>query len=269
MKRVRWAIVCAVAALALAGCDSVDGVDALAPSRPDGVYSVTGDHQIDIYWNANDERDLSGYRVYRSEQAEAGYQRIASVGANTYTDRDVANGRSYYYKITAFDDAGNESGGSEAIRDTPRPSGSVTLYAADGPNSDRSAFDFRHEARAAWNCSCADVYVERAGASLALVIPSGVNAQIQDAGFSTSRPGISKADWAPDGGWSPSGAAEVIPGHVYIIWTVDNHFAALYAVSSDATAGQATFEWAYQLDIGNPELIARFGTKPATWRNVQ
>ncbi len=271
MMRVRWGVwvAAAVMALAMAGCDSIDNVDGIPPSAPDGVYSVTGDRQVDIYWNANDERDLAGYRVYRSGNASTGFVRIASVGLNAFTDRDVNNGDKYYYRVSAYDDAGHESDLSDAIRDTPRPGGTVTLFAADGTSPSKSAFDFRHASRASWDCSCADVYLETAGSSLALVIPAGMNAQIQDAGYSTSQPPISKADWAPDGGWSPSGAAEVIPGHVYIIWTVDNHFAALYAVSSSPQTGQATFDWAYQLDDGNPELIARFGAKPATGRNIQ
>lgn len=272
MRHVRWDVLCATAAVAmvLAGCNSTNNPrDVVPPSTPDGVYSVTGDSRVDIYWSANDEADVSGYRVYRSASADGNYSRIASVTVNAYVDQAVTNGLKYYYKISAYDFDNNESNLSQAIRDTPRPGGTVSLYTADGANPTKSGFDFRHAARASWDCTCADVYLESAGTSLALLIPAGVNAQIQDAGFSTSNPGISKADWAPDGGWSPTGAVEVILGHVYIIWTVDNHFAALYTVSSSPNTGQASFDWAYQIESRNPELIARFGSKPATERNVQ
>ncbi len=266
MWRLRAAGIGAVAVfgLAVAGCESTTSPrDEIPPSVPDGVYTVTGDEQVDVHWSPNDESDVAGYRVYRSPSADGSYARVASLTVNTFTDRAVTNGVKYYYAVTSYDFTGNESNLSSAVRDTPRPAGSVSLSAASGSDPARSGFDSLHATRASWDCSCTDVYLDAAGGSLALIIPGGVNAQIQDAGYSTSQPGISKADWAPDGGWSPTGAVEVIPGHVYIIWTVDNHFAALYAVSSNASAGQATFDWAYQLDLDNPELIARFGSKPA------
>jgi len=49
---------------------------------------------------------------------------------------------------------------------------------------------------------------------------------------------------------------EVIFGHSYIIWTRDNHFAKL-RVNGFIRAYGIVFDWAYQVDPGNPELAPR------------
>ncbi|RDU22130.1 N-acetylmuramoyl-L-alanine amidase [Anaerosacchariphilus polymeriproducens] len=41
------------------------------------------------------------YRVYRSTNKSSGYQRIATVSSNSYTDTDLKNGTTYYYKIVS------------------------------------------------------------------------------------------------------------------------------------------------------------------------
>jgi len=57
-------------------------------------------------------QDFSGYRLYRAEETYTNvYTKIWECGgntgvpvANTYVDRNVARGKSYYYYVTAFDD---------------------------------------------------------------------------------------------------------------------------------------------------------------------
>jgi len=57
-------------------------------------------------------QDFSGYRLYRAEESYTNvYTKIWECGgntgvpvSNTYTDRDVKRGISYYYYVTAFDD---------------------------------------------------------------------------------------------------------------------------------------------------------------------
>ena len=48
---------------------------------------------------------------------------------------------------------------------------------------------------------------------------------------------------------------EVIEGHVYALLTPDGNFAKIHVITvSDTTI---TFDWAYQIDPGNPQLAPR------------
>lgn len=251
----------AVAIAGLTGCnDSGFDSDAVPPAAPSGVYTVTGSERVDIFWQANTEADLAGYRVWRSGSNAGPFSAIASVSVNAFTDRAVVNGVNYYYRITAFDETGNESTPSETYRDTPRPQGIVTLYAWSTDRT-RSGFDFGAQTRVSYDCGCWDVALDVVnGVSY---LSASVDADIQDAGYADPTIGLTKVDWVPDGGWSTSGTVEVVTGHAYIIWTGDGHFAALYARHVDAGGATVDFDWSYQLEMGNPELTAALaGARP-------
>jgi fibronectin type 3 domain-containing protein len=67
-----------------------------------------------LTWNENKEQDLAGYYVYRSTRSGRDYERITSkpLMRSTFSDQTVKGGNTYYYMITAVDQAGNESAGS-------------------------------------------------------------------------------------------------------------------------------------------------------------
>jgi hypothetical protein len=71
---------------------------------------------------------------------------------------------------------------------------------------------------------------------------------IQDAGYAQ----LDEVDWAPDGGWSPSGDVPLIEGHTYIVWIWDDHFAKFRV--RQLNSERVILDWAYQVDLGNPEL---------------
>ena len=244
--------------LVASGCDDLNG-DVVPPSEPDGVYSITGDNEVQVYWHGNDEEDLAGYRVYRASSIDGPFGLRATVYTTGYSDLTVSNGTTYYYRVSAFDDSGNESDLSEAARDTPRPEGATVLYSASGSFSDRSGFDFSSMARVDAGCSCADVYYDATGTFALFLTRSGVDVQIQDAGYATIDEGLAKVDWAPDSGWSPTGTVEVVTGHAYVVWTEDNHFGAFYVRSVDPALASVDIDWSYQLDAGNPELVFAAG----------
>jgi hypothetical protein len=55
------------------GCHNNDNVVAVAdfpPHRVDGVYSVTGNHEVTVYWRANQEPDIDHYKIYRNLAAQ-------------------------------------------------------------------------------------------------------------------------------------------------------------------------------------------------------
>lgn len=94
---------------------------------------------IMLGWDPNTETDLAGYRLYWSEvpngqvagTSSPNYIDAIAAGMETFSQLDVPPG-TYYYKLTAFDLAGNESGFSnevEAIVPIDAPDGFIVNVA--------------------------------------------------------------------------------------------------------------------------------------------
>ena len=101
------------------------GPDTSAPSVPSGVgVSLSGSSAV-VTWSAStDDRGVAGYRVFRGTSAgftaDSGSQ-VAQVVGTSYTDASLAAG-TYYYKVVAFDAAGNVSDVSAEVSLTvPEP----------------------------------------------------------------------------------------------------------------------------------------------------
>lgn len=256
----------------LAGCqdETLVFVEDNPPAVPSGVYTVTGDERVEIFWNPVRQEDVAGYGVYRSSTLEGPYQRIATIErslADSHTDFNVTNGVTYFYAVDAFDFAGNESELSyENAFDTPRPAGfNVTIFARQEIQGS-SGIDFSDWDRTTfvtgWTANDTDVYFQRVGTVLfarGTVINSVWN-DIQDLGFTSS---MDEVSWAPAEGWSvaPNGV-ELIEGHTYVVWTHDEFFAKFrvtQVLGPDIAPTGAVIDWAYQIDPGNPELSPQYG----------
>ncbi len=71
--------------------------------------------QVTLAWNPNTEADLGGYRVY-SGTASRTYPNISNVGNSTNcTISGLTAGSTYYFAVTAYDNAGNEGGYSNEV----------------------------------------------------------------------------------------------------------------------------------------------------------
>jgi hypothetical protein len=262
-RRWKWvgslgALVMAV--VALAGC-TVEHVvvepncgGALAPV---GLYSVTGDREVIIYWIPVAEEFVTEFVVYRAATPEGPYYEIGHSTRDFFVDQGVANGVTYFYSVSALDYCGNETHLSrETAYDTPRPEGfGDRVHDASGDNWRRSAWEFASYRAVPWDYEGADVFFLWADGVPFLVAADG-NTDIQDAGFAD----FDDVSWAPDGGWNPTGVVEVVPGHVYVVWTRDNHFAKVRARVLQGDFLE--FDWGYQIDNGNPELAPRPEREP-------
>jgi len=80
---------------------------------------VANSKSLLLHWRENRELDLAGYNVYRSATQGSGYQRInySIVSQHKFTDTRIAQGQTYYYVVTAVNDAGGESGYSNEIEE--------------------------------------------------------------------------------------------------------------------------------------------------------
>jgi hypothetical protein len=91
---------------------SVEAVDRKAPAVPIGLQvDVAADVAI-LTWERNDESDLAGYVVYRSNSADGLFTQLGRVVINSYQDKAYQPGS--FYRISAVDDSGNVSESSPA-----------------------------------------------------------------------------------------------------------------------------------------------------------
>ncbi len=244
-------------ALLLAGCreDRIVGPHDAAPAAPRGVYSVTGDGAATLHWLANTEDDVIGYRIYAGDCAggpQCPYDRVGATSATSFVVTGLVNGRTRYFAVSAVDAAGNESDLSyDTTFDTPRPAGSGLVLASDRVDSLHAGYDFSQFAVVSYSSPVVDVYYDGSAAGQTMIAPF-TDTQIQDAGFATT---LDAVDFAPSAGWSPTGTVPLIPGHCYVVWTGDDHYAKFRVTS--LTASQVVLDWAYQTDPGNPELRSR------------
>jgi len=65
--------------------------------------------------------DIDAYKIYKSLSSNSDFEEIAEVNGdvNTYSDDDVVNSTTYYYKVTAIYPDGSESGATNTISATP------------------------------------------------------------------------------------------------------------------------------------------------------
>jgi len=66
-------------------------------------------NKIVLNWDVSTQKDFALYYLYRSEDIDGGYELIAKLHNNTFTDKIQEHGKSYFYKVTAVDKDGLES----------------------------------------------------------------------------------------------------------------------------------------------------------------
>ncbi|MCH7763587.1 MAG: DUF1573 domain-containing protein, partial [Candidatus Marinimicrobia bacterium] len=89
-------------------------------SSPIGLTAVPGDQVILLSWFPNIEPYVHQYRIYRDHFSPA-LTLIDSVlhPDTTFSDAGLTNGQTYYYRISAVADVGNESGYSSEVSIVP------------------------------------------------------------------------------------------------------------------------------------------------------
>lgn len=252
IRTMTKALALSIAFLAL-GCHGdkvVNNVDN-PPHTVDGVYSVTGDGLVTVYWRANQENDIDYYKVYRNNAPTGTFTLVGSTSSTSFVDNGVTNGNTYYYAVSAVDLAGQESAelSFENVFDTPRPEGTGVTLTNSATTDATSGWDFSAQVRRPSADPLTDMYYNSSAGSDLVYVPS--DTKIQDAGFVALR----DVDFAPPAGWSTDGIVEAIVGHSYILLTRDTHYAKFEVKSHSGTS--MVLDWAYQIDPNNPELTRR------------
>ncbi len=97
--------------------------DTFAPSSPASITLAATPTTVSIFFPTNPENDVTGYRIYRSQDAaadKATWKLLTPklLETNTFQDTEVESGKTYYYYLTATDKFGNISGPSEVVSET-------------------------------------------------------------------------------------------------------------------------------------------------------
>jgi len=103
------------------------------PNIPSGLEATRGYKEARLSWVANSESDLAGYNLYKSLSADGAYTKVNSslITSTSYLDTGLIPNSDYYYKLSAIDEADNESELSDALHvktSTFEEAFSVTLY---------------------------------------------------------------------------------------------------------------------------------------------
>ena len=107
------------------------------PKSPVSVTAISMDSKVLLSWKPAAEFNVSSYRIYRDTETTGSFPLVGTVTASMsipeYTDTTVTNGKTYYYKITAYD-TGNllESNFSSGQEGMPASGDAMARRMADG-----------------------------------------------------------------------------------------------------------------------------------------
>ncbi|MEO6655672.1 MAG: hypothetical protein ABIO36_06275 [Pyrinomonadaceae bacterium] len=97
--------------------------DTFAPSPPAAITVAAAPTTISIFFAVNPEKDVMGYRIYRSVDKDLPKDKWSVLTAEllkttTFQDTKVESGKTYFYYLTATDNFGNVSEPSEVVSET-------------------------------------------------------------------------------------------------------------------------------------------------------
>ena len=87
------------------------------PSAPTNVSTLNDYFEVSVRWDANPETNIAGYNVYRSATASGVYTKMnpSLISGSEYWVHDYSAFGTYYFKVTAVNTSGIESGFSSVI----------------------------------------------------------------------------------------------------------------------------------------------------------
>ncbi len=249
-RRLPGALLVFAAAMAACGGDD-DGPTGNRPGPPRDLVSFTGDGEVILAWTPPGG-DVESYNVHAFIEETDDFEVIGITTSTAFLDNDVVNGETYRYRVTAVDFDGDESDFSNEAFDTPRPDELNVLIPSAQSDPSEAAFDLTTGRVQPVSSSEATFRFEELGGQLLLVPMNG--AEVLDVGFVDL---LGDVNFAPESGYFPE-TREALVGHAYIfrIPRGSERFFGVVRVSHVAP-GVLIFDWAFQTDEGNRELLRR------------
>ncbi len=102
---------------------TVEPKDTYPPTAPTGISTAASLGKISLFFPNNPEKDIAGYLIYRTENANQPLTRWTKITSEpiiktTFQDSNVESGKKYFYYIVAIDIHGNTSKPSEIASET-------------------------------------------------------------------------------------------------------------------------------------------------------
>ena len=262
-------------ALTLSACtDRVTGVQGVVLEAPTSLTSISLNGAIHLSWSDNaflaDQSDFDHYRVYSTSYnldlnvCGSSWSVEGTTIAPTFLVGALSNGVPRCFAVSALSLDGLESDWSPLRYDTPRPDARAVVVYTSAGNSLASGFRFWFDANGngrvdstelglvGASSASSDFAVQANGSTLQIVpVFSGTKVQI----FGAIND-LTQVDIAPSTGYSSAAVtASVLMGYVFQLDDGDGFFR--YGAIKVVAVGSnyVIFDWSYQTDPGNPELI--------------
>lgn len=238
-----------ISVIVISGCQTdIYYPDTVPPKPPTGLIAFAEDNRVYIEWRYNSEPDISGYKIWVSSSYNGRYHYVGSTVNNYFYDRNVINGNTYYYAVSAYDYDGNESGLSRAEAfATPRPEGYGTSLTDYRTRPNTAGYDFSTYSVGRYDDNYTDIFFEYYNGEYFMNVWDDTD--IQDMGYTNS---LYEITIAPVTGWSPTKDVKLFVGRTYVVWTHNDHYAKFRVVS--LSPNRVVFDWSYQLQKGNRYL---------------
>lgn len=92
-------------------------IDTTPPPQVKGLKAKGFYDRIEVSWEGlSNVPDLKGYKVLRSEKPLSDFKEVGVVEHSFFEDKNVEQGKIYYYRVCAFDAAGNISEIQDAVK---------------------------------------------------------------------------------------------------------------------------------------------------------
>jgi fibronectin type 3 domain-containing protein len=102
---------------AAVGATTAAAVDSTPPTAPSALKASPAKRKVNLSWTGSTDAGsgVAGYRVYRSSSATGTFAVVATA-PSTSVSVAAETGVTYWYRVTAYDVAGNESAPSATVR---------------------------------------------------------------------------------------------------------------------------------------------------------
>ncbi|MFN2432053.1 MAG: hypothetical protein ABR599_04420 [Gemmatimonadota bacterium] len=245
----------------LAACDD-DNDEFFNGGRPDApinVDSFTGDGEVILVWDSPGG-GIESFNVYAFIDETDDFEVIGISTSTAFVDNDVVNGETYRYRVTSVDFDGDESDFSQEAFDTPRPDEYNVLVESLQADPQEAGFDLTSGRVVPADSPAATFRFDEAGGQPRIVPLNG--AEVLNVGFveqlsCRGATDCTQVGFAPESGYFPEATlANVGDAYVFRIPTSGGRFFGVIRVSH-TVEGLMVFDWAFQPDEGNRELLRR------------
>ena len=274
--------------LATAACESsiVDQPSPVLLDAPAWLSSISLNGAIHLDWDdspfVDAPNDFTSYRIYSTDYdldhrvCGSNWLVEGSTVAPEFLVGAMTNGVPRCFGVTTLSRTGDESSRSPLWQDTPRPDARNMLVFAYQENQAQSGFrffqDLNNDGSAQsselglvqdGNLTSLDFWIYRDPTDSTLwIAPEFTGTRVRQYGTGPVAD-LTSIDFAPEAGYTRN-MIQAVPGYGYVFEIVEGtslHYGALRV--THVGRDYMIFDWSYQTDPGNPELLIRAGQSTA------